>query len=286
MRSVIPWFAAKWAQMSTAKIESYLARIGHSAPPSTDESGLFELHRSHAFSIPFENISPFLGDPVSLQIDALHEKLIQRGRGGYCFEQNGLFSWALCELRFDFQVLLARVQVQNPEPGPLTHQLGIAKVRGREFLCDVGFGGPSIRYPMPFETGRVEIQDSEAFRLTDHPDFGYGLQQRQEDGTWMPLYWFRRQRVLPVDILMGNHFCSTWEKSIFRGHVLCALPFAGGKHTLMSRELKERKDGSLKDSKKLTSGEELVRELRDRFRIPLSDDEAGRLSESFGRLPA
>lgn len=272
--------------MSTPKIESYLARIGHTVAPPVDENGLFELHRSHAFSIPFENVSPFLGEPVSLELEALHEKLLRRGRGGYCFEQNGLFAWALSELRFDFQVLLARVQLQNPEPGPLTHQLGIATVKGKEYLCDVGFGGPSIRYPMPFETGRVEIQDSEAFRLTENADLGYGLQQRQEDGTWMPLYWFRRQRVLPVDILMGNHFCATWEKSIFRGHLLCSLPFPGGKHTLMSRELKERREGSLKEAKKLATGEELVRELRERFRIELSAEEGRRLAERFAGLPA
>src|SRR5690606_32471949 len=114
----------------------------------------------------------FLGEPVLLGVDQLFSKLVYGRRGGYCFEQNGLFAWALQALHVQFQVLLARVQVQNPEPGPLTHQLAIASFGGREWLCDVGFGGPCIRYPMPFEAGRVEIQDSEAFRLVENADYG------------------------------------------------------------------------------------------------------------------
>lgn len=267
------------------RVDEYLARIGLSASPSVNETGLYEMHRSHAFSIPFENISPFLSESVSLQPDQLQAKLLGRKRGGYCFEQNGLFASAAVAFGFDFQVILARVQVQNPEPGPLTHQLGIVKLGGRDWICDVGFGGPSIRYPMPFEMGRVEIQDGEAFRLTEDSDFGYGLQQLQENGSWFPLYWFRRQRVLPIDILMGNHFTSTWEKSIFRASLFCALPFAGGKNTLFGRELKERRDGKL-ISRRLHTGEELISALKVLFKIELNPIEEDSMRARFASLPA
>jgi N-hydroxyarylamine O-acetyltransferase len=267
------------------RVDEYLARIGLSVSPSLNETGLYEMHRCHAFSIPFENISPFLNEVVSLQPEQLEAKLLKRKRGGYCFEQNGLFASAALALGFDFQVILARVQVQNPEPGPLTHQLGIVKLGGRDWICDVGFGGPSIRYPMPFEFDRVEIQDSEAFRLTEDPDFGYGLQQMQQDGSWFPLYWFRRQRVLPIDIMMGNHFTSTWDRSIFRASLFCALPFPGGKNTLFGRELKERKDGQL-TSRKLSSGDELLGALRDKFKIELNEIEENALRKRFSILPA
>jgi N-hydroxyarylamine O-acetyltransferase len=271
--------------MSSLLLENYLSRLGVAHQPSVSETSLFDLHRNHAFSFPFENISPFLHRPVSLDIESIHQKLLGQGRGGYCFEQNGLFSWALSAMGFDFEVLLARVQVHNPQPGPLTHQLGIVRIGNHDYLCDVGFGGPCIRTPMPLEVGRVEIQDFESFRIVESSDFGYGLQALLEGEIWQPLYWFKRQRVLPVDILMGNHFCSTWEKSIFRGNLFSSLPFKGGKHTLMNRNLKERRAGELIAARKLASGIELVKELRERFKIVLDEEVASSLQARFEYLP-
>src|SRR4029077_16667599 len=64
-------------------LDAYLARIGLHGRPS-----VAEVHRAHVTSIPFENLDPYCGIPVSLAVEDLERKLVSRRRGGYCFEQN------------------------------------------------------------------------------------------------------------------------------------------------------------------------------------------------------
>jgi N-hydroxyarylamine O-acetyltransferase len=69
---------------------AYLERIGASTA-----SGIKDIHRAHALAIPFENLDPRRGVPVSLETEDLQRKLVGRRRGGYCFEQNLLLAAAL-----------------------------------------------------------------------------------------------------------------------------------------------------------------------------------------------
>ena len=64
-------------------LDAYLARIGLRGRPD-----MAELHRAHVTSIPFENLDPHRGMPVSLAPEDLERKLVHERRGGYCFEQN------------------------------------------------------------------------------------------------------------------------------------------------------------------------------------------------------
>ena len=71
-------------------LDAYLERIGLTGRPS-----LAQLHRAHLTSIPFENLDPHQGLPVSLEPGDLERKLVTERRGGYCFEQNLLLKAAL-----------------------------------------------------------------------------------------------------------------------------------------------------------------------------------------------
>src|SRR5207253_1608924 len=79
---------------------AYLKRIGWSAPVRPDLSTLQALAAHHAAAIPFENLDPLLGRPVRLDLPSLQEKLLQSGRGGYCFEHNTLLAEALGVIGF------------------------------------------------------------------------------------------------------------------------------------------------------------------------------------------
>ena len=52
-------------------LDAYLARIGLSGRP-----GIAEVHRAHTTSIPFENLDPHGGLPVSLELEDLQRKLV------------------------------------------------------------------------------------------------------------------------------------------------------------------------------------------------------------------
>jgi N-hydroxyarylamine O-acetyltransferase len=52
-------------------LDAYLERIGLNGRPS-----LAQVHRAHLTSIPFENLDPHQGLPVSLQVEDLERKLV------------------------------------------------------------------------------------------------------------------------------------------------------------------------------------------------------------------
>ena len=88
--------------LSKGDLRAYFDRIGFSGEARADRETLEALVAAHTATIPFENLNPFLGLPVSLSSNALVDKLVRHRRGGYCYEQNGLFSHVLETVGFDF----------------------------------------------------------------------------------------------------------------------------------------------------------------------------------------
>ena len=61
---------------------------------------------------------------------SLEEKLVTARRGGYCFEQNGVFERALREIGFNVRSLLGRVVLANPSSlPPRTHRLLLVELQ-------------------------------------------------------------------------------------------------------------------------------------------------------------
>ena len=63
-------------------LDAYLARIGAARPPRANAATLRELQLRHLLTVPFENLSIHLGEPIVLDPEALVDKLVQRRRGG------------------------------------------------------------------------------------------------------------------------------------------------------------------------------------------------------------
>jgi N-hydroxyarylamine O-acetyltransferase len=191
-------------------VDGYLARIG--LPALTT---LAEVHRAHATSIVFENFDPATGTAVKLNPDHLEDKLVARGRGGYCFEQNLLLAAALETLGVsEIAPMLARVRM-GPEgtPRPLNHLLLRVVDGGATWLADVGFGGGGLLDPVPFEVGTESDQSGWRYRLAED-GAELVLQVFQDDG-WTDMYGFVPEPVPPVDIEVNNWFTTTHPESPF-----------------------------------------------------------------------
>lgn len=102
----------------TPFLTAYFARIGWSDSANVNIETLQALHLLHNAAIPFENLDVLL--PREMQLDdlSLEEKLVTARRGGYCFEQNGVFERALREIGFNVRSLLGRVVLANPSSLP------------------------------------------------------------------------------------------------------------------------------------------------------------------------
>jgi N-hydroxyarylamine O-acetyltransferase len=176
---------------------------------------LAELHRAHATSIPFENLDPRRGIPVSLELEDIEDKLVHRRRGGYCFEQNLLLKAALEALGAEVEMLLARVRVGATPSNlrPRSHLVLRVRAEGGEWHADVGFGHGTLLEPIPFGPGAEQEQSGWRFRVVEGgPEL---VLQTAKNGGWIDLYGFVPEPVPFVDIQTSNWFTCTHPRSPF-----------------------------------------------------------------------
>ena len=202
-------------------VEAYLDRIGLAGRA---DPGLAEVHRAHATSIAFENFDSYSGSPVSLDPLDLEDKIVARGRGGYCFEHNLLLASALESLGGrEVDPMLARVRL-DPEgaPSPLNHLLlRVTDRDGSTWLADVGFGGGGLLDPLPFETGTETEQSGWRYRLVEEgPQL---VLQVFQDGSWSDMYGFIPEAASHVDIVVNNWYTSTHPESQFVTGIMAGL---------------------------------------------------------------
>jgi N-hydroxyarylamine O-acetyltransferase len=268
------------------QLPAYFARIGYSGAAEPSLSTLTALHTAHAQSIAFENLNPLLGWPVPLDPAALERKLVEQGRGGYCFEQNGLFGHVLRALGFSVTPLAARVlwgQADTAETAR-THMLLRVAVEGRDYLADVGFGGVIMTEPLLFEPELLQRTAREPFRLRP---LGTGLKLEVElAGQWRTMYRFDFEPALPPDYEVSNYWVSTHPDSHFVRNLMVARPVGAFRYALFNNELSEYGPAGLK-RRSLGSGRELREVLIDVFglRLPDAPELAHKLDEIAARAP-
>src|SRR5579871_6842774 len=127
-------------------LDAYFERIGYRGPREPTLATLNGVMAAHVESIPFENLDVLLGKPILIDEAALVRKLIHERRGGYCFEQNGLFLGVLEALGYQVTPISARVRLQRPRDyiPPRTHLFARVELEGESWLADVGVGGLSL----------------------------------------------------------------------------------------------------------------------------------------------
>ncbi len=121
--------------------ELYLKKLNVSLRTPSLEF-LNELIAAHQSLISFNNLDVYFNRGVILNLDeeALFEKVILKGKGGYCHENNKIFYLLLKELGFTVKSKLARVILDRTGDLPRTHRTTIVTLNGKDFLADVGFG--------------------------------------------------------------------------------------------------------------------------------------------------
>jgi N-hydroxyarylamine O-acetyltransferase len=175
---------------------------------------------------------------VKLDAETLTRKILLRRRGGYCFEQNGLFYLALVELGFRCHGNMARVHRNRPRPGPRTHYINLVELEGQSWVCDVGFGGSGFRQPLLLQADLESEQLGEIYRLHENETHGFYLQKRWEGEEWQPLYTFRIDPALPIDMEMANFYTSNSSDHIFRDAILGTRMTPPGRVTLSDHTFK------------------------------------------------
>ena len=203
-------------------LDAYFRRIAYRGERTPTLATLRALQLQHLLAIAFENLDALAGRPVRLDLESLQRKLVATGRGGYCFEQNLLFSHVLRALGFEVTALAARVAWERPadEVRARSHMLLLVDLDDGRYLCDVGFGGLTPTAPLRLVAGIEQITPHETFRVVDETrEF---VVQARVGGEWKPLYGFDLQAQQQVDIEVLNFYVAEHADSPMLGRLLAA----------------------------------------------------------------
>jgi len=248
-------------------LAAYFQRIGYAGPAAPTMATLKAIALRHPAAIPFENLDPYLRRPVALDIESLQRKIVEGGRGGWCFEHNILLGTALTALGFRPHGLGARV-LWNAAPGtvgPRSHMVLLLDIEQQTFIVDAGFGGLTLTAPLRVEADLEQETPHERFRLRqDAPDFILEAELRNE---WKPLYRFDLHPQRLADYEVSNWYLCNYPQSHFLHGLIAARTEPGRRYALRSNELSTHHTAGPSERRILSSGPELRTVLEETFRI-------------------
>ncbi len=257
-------------------VAAYLRRIGYSGPTDPSEAALAALYRAHLGQVPFENLDIFLRGAVSVDLESIQEKIVFRGRGGYCYEQAQLFGAALERLGFAVDRLLARVGPDGGPARPRTHLTLRAQAGTGVWLADVGFGSspPAPLSLRRYRSGGPQEVDGWIYEVAPDEDNGDQVWKLREyqAGEWVTLHRWDEAPVHPVDVVLSNHYTSTHPDSWFTWQPIIARRDPDAIRWLIGRDYTVTRHGHVKERRELTD-REFAEALTGEFGLTLTPGE-------------
>ncbi|WP_328747443.1 arylamine N-acetyltransferase [Streptomyces sp. NBC_00285] len=271
--------------MNPTQVDAYLRRLGARQPVGPTVEVLRELHLRHLQTVPFENLSVHLGEEIVLEEKRLVDKVVDAGRGGFCYELNGAFGALLAALGFGVTLLAGRVYGDEGRLGiPYDHlALRVRTVDGGEWLADVGFGAHS-HYPLAFGVRGGQEDPGGTFLIDEAGPDAAGVCSGDsavekgggDTGDADVLLGGRRQYRLEMrprvlsDFVAGAWWHSTSPASHFTQSLVCSrVTEDGGRITLSGRVLKVTAPDGTREERELGTDEEVLEVYWERFGIRL-----------------
>ena len=219
-------------------LQNYLRRLGFEEQPEATAETLIALHRAHVLQVPFENLHIMAGLPIKLDSESLYQKIVEQGRGGFCYELNGLFREALEAIGFECFFISCNVHVPHIDgfAADFGHVALMVRAEADWYLTDVGFGDAFIE-PLKLVFGEDQLQHGIRYRLS-RLEQGEVLLEKSADGEHYqkmfkfalkahPLYAFEAMCL----------FHQTAAIAPFNKQQLCTRPTPDGRVTLTSKSL-------------------------------------------------
>ena len=250
-------------------VQDYLNRIHYQGSTEPTLQTLSELQAAHMRTAPFENLSVHYKEPIVLDEKWLYEKIVERNRGGFCYELNGLFAWLLRGLGYRVTMLSAGVIKDGGGFGPEFDHMTLMVHLDEDYLVDVGFGD-SFRAPLRFNFRGAQSQNGVSYQISAEAD-AFVLSQQNEREQNPSLQAQYRFTLIPHQMSEYEGMCQyhqTSPKSMFTQKRICSRATESGRYSLTDLKLIVTENGE-KNEKALASENEFKSVLFEYFNISL-----------------
>ena len=203
--------------------EKYLERIKYKETTLPGFELLKALQQLHLLHIPFENLDIHLGIPIELSTGKIFDKIVNKKRGGFCYELNGLFYSLLISMDFDARVISARVYntTEKKYSPAYDHLAIIVSIDKMDYLVDVGFGEFTFS-PLKIKPGKIQEDQRGKFKIVKHD--GDWLQVNKASGNeWIPEYIFTLQGRQFSEFEAMCQYHQTSPQSHFTKNKICSI---------------------------------------------------------------
>lgn len=249
-------------------IKAYLERINYRGSLAPTAENLRALQVAHLLAVPFENLSIHANQPIVLEDEALFTKIVERRRGGFCYEANGLFASLLRALGFDVVMLSAGVANAEGEFGPDFDHMTLLVTLEQRWLVDVGFGD-SFLEPLLLDERGEQRQGTRAYRIL--PEGSHLILMQRDDGDeWQAQYRFTLQPHAFADYDEMCRYHQTSPQSHFTRARICSRATEEGRITLSEMRFITTSQNGERQERILTSQEEYASILREHFGIVMN----------------
>jgi N-hydroxyarylamine O-acetyltransferase len=237
------------------QIEKYFDRIKYNGSPTPCFELLKQLQQQHLLNIPFENLDIHWKIPIELDTDKIFDKIVNKKRGGFCYELNSLFYMLLVSIGFEARMISARVYDNNVKEfgREYDHLAIIVRLEDNDWLVDVGFGEFSFS-PLRIVPDEIKSDKRGRFMITKKQQDAL-IVNKASGNEWVPEYLFtlRDRRLSEFEEMCRFHQFS--PESHFTGKRVCSVLTDGGKRRI-----------SISDNKIKVTGINGAKE------IPIGDD--------------
>lgn len=244
-------------------LQNYILDLGLAIPAPLDITFVKALQASHIARYSFNSLAVVMGEDISLDLDDISKKIVERGLGGYCFEHNKLTFELLKALGYDVKLVMARVLNNQEKDVPRTHRLTLLDHQGSKYLIDTGFGGNCPIAPLLFQPDLLQTAGNDVYRILAKANGEYDLQILKE-GDYQTMYRFDLAVYTDADCLAGNFYSHRHPTAGFVNNLMVGLKDDSRTIFLINHELIERRQGESK-KRVLPSSEALHQVLTNTF---------------------
>jgi N-hydroxyarylamine O-acetyltransferase len=261
-------------------LNAYFERIGFAGSIAPTLSTLEALAALHPATIPFENLTPLMGEPVLLDQPSLERKLLAEKRGGYCFEHNLLFLRILRDLDYTVRPLLGRGLWTDPANTHKGHAVLLVEINGQSFIADVGHGGLSLTAPLRLRADVEQSTPHDTYRFLNNE--GEWTLEARIGEEWRAVYAFRLDPVSDEAIAEANRQISTDPASPMTFELRVSLSPPGRRLKLRDTHFTIQPNGGAAEKRDIASMEALRSVLTTEFGLVLPQTD--RLEAALARF--